>query len=192
MRKSLRDVRMFLLISSVLLLSGCHLLERKAVKSEEVSKREIAADLSGYYGGGSIPAFVFRRIRAGEFEMGSPLSEKNRGMDENGRDGHPVRVKISKSFLIMETEVTQSQWYQVMGNNPSRFRGPDCDNYDYNKGICPDHPVESVSWDNTQIFIKALNRLSGLRGCKGVPKDPRGCYRLPTEAEWEYVVKAGK
>ena len=182
MRKS---VRMFLLISSVLLLSGCHLLERKSVKSEEVSKRGIANV-------GSIPRFSFRQIPAGVFEMGSPRSEKSRELDESGKDGHPVRVEISKSFLIMETEVTQSQWYQVMRNNPSLFKiAINCVNYDKVRKMCPDHPVEQVSWDMVQVFIKELNALSGLSGCKGSPKDPRGCYRLPTEAEWEYAVRAG-
>jgi TonB family protein len=63
-------------------------------------------------------------------------------------------------------EVTQEQWYAVMGNNPS-----------YNKGSTL--PVESVSWDDIQQFITKLNLQTGQK------------YRLPTEAEWEYAARAG-
>jgi formylglycine-generating enzyme required for sulfatase activity len=65
-------------------------------------------------------------------------------------------------------EVTQQEWQQVMGSNPSWFRdcGPDC-------------PVERVSWHQVQAFIGRLNRLSSQR------------FRLPTEAEWEFACRAG-
>jgi formylglycine-generating enzyme required for sulfatase activity len=64
-------------------------------------------------------------------------------------------------------EVTQAQWEAVMGNNPSRFKGPN-------------RPVEMVSWDDAQAFIAALNR-----------RNDGYVYRLPTEAEWEYACRAG-
>ena len=67
-----------------------------------------------------------------------------------------------------ETEVTQELWEAVMGSNPSRFIG---DNQ---------LPVERVSWDDCQKFIKELNRLTGKE------------FRLPTEAEWEYAARGGK
>jgi len=68
-----------------------------------------------------------------------------------------------------ETEVTQSQWKEVMGYNPSYFKncGDDC-------------PVENVSWNDVKEFIRRLNQKEG--GNK---------YRLPTEAEWEYACRAG-
>ena len=197
MRESLRDVRIFFGMSlslGCLILLGCYLLERKLVKSEKSEKRGIASvnATRGVAQSGSIPDFVFRRIPAGEFKMGSPQTERGRRSNESGRDGHPVRVSISKGFDMMETEVTQSQWYQVMRSNPSLFKiAINCVNYDKVRKMCPDHPVEQVSWDMVQVFIKELNALSGLSGCKGSPKDPRGCYRLPTEAEWEYAVRAG-
>jgi formylglycine-generating enzyme required for sulfatase activity len=65
--------------------------------------------------------------------------------------------------------VTQSQWRAVMGNNPSHFQqcGADC-------------PVEGVSWEDVQDFIRRLNAREG-----------HTKYRLPTEAEWEYAARAG-
>lgn len=81
-------------------------------------------------------------------------------------------VRISeKNFLMGRFEVTQAQWASVMGNNPSWF--PDAD-----------HPVEHVSRDDCQEFLKKLNaspeaKKSGLM------------FRLPTEEEWEYACRAG-
>jgi formylglycine-generating enzyme required for sulfatase activity len=102
----------------------------------------------------------FVLIPAGEFQMGS---------DDGEQDEKPVhRVRISKAFYLGEYEVTQGQWQAVMGNNPSRFKGD------------PNLPVEGVSWDDVQEFIRRLNAKEG--GTK---------YRLPTEAEWEYAARAG-
>ncbi len=105
----------------------------------------------------------FVRIPSGEFMMGSPTSEKGRKDDEIQH-----RVTISRDFYLGKYEVTQGQWKAVMGNNPSLFSscGDDC-------------PVEKVSWDNVQEFIKKLNAKN------------EGTYRLPTEAEWEYAARAG-
>jgi formylglycine-generating enzyme required for sulfatase activity len=74
---------------------------------------------------------------------------------------------VSKGFYLQATEVTQRQWEAVMGTNPSHFKGPD-------------RPVESVSWEDAQEFLKKLNAKE---------KDSR--YRLPTEAEWECACRAG-
>jgi formylglycine-generating enzyme required for sulfatase activity len=104
----------------------------------------------------------FVPIPAGWFMMGSPSDEPGRDSDETQH-----RVTISRSFYMQTTEVTQGQWKAVMGSNPSSFSscGDDC-------------PVENVSWNDIQEFIKKLNR-------KG-----EGTYRLPTEAEWEYAARA--
>jgi formylglycine-generating enzyme required for sulfatase activity len=102
----------------------------------------------------------FRRIPGGSFRMGSPTSEE--GRYDNERQ-YTVRVG---QFWVGETEVTQAQWQAVMGSNPSYFKGSDL-------------PVEKVSWDDIQEFIKKLNARTGER------------FRLPTEAEWEYAARAG-
>ena len=104
----------------------------------------------------------FVLIPAGSFTMGSsPGTGRSRE--------RPSRiVNISNSFYLQTTEVTQRQWKKVMGNNPSKFKG------------CDDCPVEEVSWNDTQDFINKLNEI-----------EAGEAYRLPTEAEWEYAVRAG-
>ncbi len=106
--------------------------------------------------------FVY--INPGNFMMGSPSSEPDRDSDEKQH-----RVTLTKGFYMQTTEVTQGQWQEVMGYNPSKF------------SICGDNcPVENVSWNDVQEFIKKLNKRSG-----------KLKYRLPTEAEWEYACRAG-
>ena len=127
----------------------------------------------------------FKRIEKGSFGMGSPIIERGRDDDEG-----PVHVEISKPFEIMTKELTQNQWFQVMGNNPSRFKEEKhCD--DHSNGMCPNNPVERVSWNNVQEYIKKLNESLGQTGCNGTPQSKKGCYRLPTEAEWEYATRGG-
>ena len=103
----------------------------------------------------------FSCIPAGEFIMGSPSSEPGHNSDEIEH-----KVKISRSFEMQMTEVTEAQWEAVMGSNPSNFKGAN-------------RPVENVSWDDVQGFITKFNqRRDGYT------------YRLPTEAEWEYAARA--
>ena len=108
----------------------------------------------------------FVGIPAGSFVMGSPE-------DEAGRYSNEVQheVRISRGFWMGRYEVTQGEWEAVMGENPSYF------------GVCGARcPVEMVSWDDVQEFIRRLNERESGSGYE---------YRLPTEAEWEYAARAG-
>ncbi len=98
-------------------------------------------------------------IRPGCFVMGSETGDS---------DEVPMhRVQISEPFYLGKYEVTQAQWEALMQDNPSYFRGPK-------------NPVESVTWDMCQEFIKRLGK-----------KAPGRKFSLPTEAQWEYACRAG-
>ena len=97
--------------------------------------------------------------------MGSPDGQ---GSD----DEHPRHQVTVAPFYIGKYPVTQAQWQAVMGNNPSHFTGAD-------------RPVERVSWDDCQEFLRKLNATVETHGRASLP------FRLPTEAEWEYACRAG-
>ncbi|MDL1964998.1 MAG: formylglycine-generating enzyme family protein, partial [Deltaproteobacteria bacterium] len=106
----------------------------------------------------------FVLIKPGTFMMGSSADESGRDNDETQHS-----VTLTKKFYIQTTEVTQEQWRKAMKSNPSYFKdsGEDC-------------PIESVSFDDCQEFIRKLNK-----------QENTNKYRLPTEAEWEYACRAG-
>ena len=101
-------------------------------------------------------------IEGGTFMMGPIADEKWKPWDQ---EGQLHRVNLS-SFYISKYEVTQEIWETVMENNPSTFYGVK-------------RPVENVSWEDCQVFIKKLNALTGRK------------YRLPYEAEWEFAARGG-
>jgi formylglycine-generating enzyme required for sulfatase activity len=112
-------------------------------------------------------------IPAGVFRMGSPASEVERGTDE----GPQREVTISQPFYMSINPVTQRQFEMVMGYNPSYFNT--------GKGGGPEHPVERISWDEAVTFCRRLSELPE-------EKAAGRCYRLPTEAEWEFACRAGQ
>lgn len=85
-----------------------------------------------------------------------------------GNDEKPVHTVNLSDFQIGKYEVTQADWRDVMGSNPSYFKN------------CDDCPVEQVSWNDIQDFLKELNTKYSGKG-----------YRLPTEAEWEFAARGG-
>ena len=106
--------------------------------------------------------FVY--ISPGSFIMGSMSDVPGRDDDETQH-----KVTLTRGFYIQTTEVTQGQWKKIMQKNPAYFWrcGKDC-------------PIENVSWKDVQDFIRKLNEREG-----------KDTYRLPTEAEWEYVCRTG-
>ena len=144
-------------------LQAWHMDHRTMEKtSEDVAKcdhamalrlKPFVASLPGYIKdkgcGRVIPASDMIAIPGGKFVM--------------TRDDKKLAVS---AFRMQRTEVTQLQWMIVMGNNPSRDVGPD-------------RPVENVSWNDCQEFIKRASALDGVQ------------YRLPKEAEWEFACRAG-
>lgn len=106
---------------------------------------------------GSGVSMRLRLVPAGKFMMG-----------DEGRPGHSAKqreVTISKRFFMGIYEVTQRQYQQLVGKNPSADKGDD-------------NPVETVSWDEVIAFCKKLSEKTGKK------------VRLPTEAEWEYACRA--
>lgn len=124
----------------------------------------------------------FVLIPAGEFTMGT-------------YDGLPYeqpvhKVRLSRPFYLGKYEVTQAQWMELMGSNPSYFvnlpgevvaaAGPGVGGAANATRRLLDRPVDRVSWNQVQEFIRRLNA-----------KEGHEKYRLPTEAEWEYAARAG-
>jgi len=123
-------------------------------------------------------------IPAGKFMMGQTESEKQWLIATAGEMRYKAsflkelprhEVRITQGFWLSKYEVTQGQWVAVMdGQNPAFFTeakvGQDWRN----------HPVEQVSWDEIQAFLKKLN-----------VNAEKEMYRLPSEAEWEYAARAG-
>lgn len=101
-------------------------------------------------------------VEGGTFTMGATSEQ---GSDAYGNEKPTHQVTLS-SFSISRYEVTQEEWYAVMRANSSNFKGDK-------------RPVENVSWDDCQTFLRILNAITGKQ------------FRLPTEAEWEFAARGG-
>ena len=157
--QSVAEVRMFL---------GVNVVNEETVISDAPEKPDEVTQIFSSISNEEIitvngVSFKMIRIEGGTFTMGA-TSEQGSDFDSSEKPTHQVTLS---SFSIGETEVTQELWQAVMGNNPSTFEGPK-------------RPVERVSWEDCQAFIRELNRLTGRN------------FRLPTEAEWEYAARGGQ
>ena len=107
-------------------------------------------------------SFTMVAVKGSTFTMGATVEQGSNFND----DEYPTHQVTLSDYYIGETEVTQELWKAVMGSNPSNFSGTNL-------------PVEKVSWDDCQTFIRKLNQLTGQT------------FRLPTEAEWEFAARGG-
>ena len=126
----------------------------------------------------------FIRITGGTFSMGSNTNERGRSADEA-----PVRQITLSPFMIAKYPVTQAEYREIMGSNPSHFRGDTL-------------PVEQVDWYSAIEYCNRRSQRENLRTVYTVIVDNEGIrtitwdrqangYRLPTEAEWEFACRAG-
>ncbi|VVB94638.1 Hercynine oxygenase [uncultured archaeon] len=144
-----KNFTMMFIVCVLLIVSGC--VQQDSVESQETFVNSIGIE--------------FVQIPAGEFNMGSSENYQNKTGKDDERPLH--HVVLSKSFYMGKYEVTQKQWREVMGTEPSLYKGDDL-------------PVDQVSWGDVHEFIKKLNEKEGTNK-----------YRLPSEAEWEYSARAG-
>ena len=129
--------------------------------------------------GGKLVVIETALIPSGSFRMG------NTGIYAGNADEIPAHsVTLTKSFLMGKNEITQKQYKDVVGINPSYFNGENL-------------PVEQVNWYEAGQFCNKLSTLAGLTPCYSGSGDSTVCdwnangWRLPTEAEWEYACRAG-
>ena len=107
----------------------------------------------------------FVQVTGADYQFGSPDNQEGNTYFEK-----QYNLLMSHTFWLSKYEITQAQWEAVMGYNPSTHKA---------LGPVTTQPVETVSWNDIQLFVDRLNTQAGGE-----------YYRLPTEAEWEFVAKA--
>jgi len=160
--------------------SGNHIIELKIGELSKNQSIQVKKDKLTYVGfefNEAVPDnMVF--VEGGTFIMGDVTG----GGDSKERPSHEVTIS---SFIIGKYEVTQSEWQNIMGSNPSYFKGGSL-------------PVETVNWFECVEFCNKLSLKEGLTPCYNGTDNNITCdwsangYRLPTEAEWEFAAKGGR
>lgn len=151
------------------------IIRRYVLFDFEVYVRRIEGQIEGH--GTDTHEMVL--IPKGEFMMGA--LETDEAAEDYEKPRH--RVVLTRDFLMGKYAVTQVLWENVMGTNPSKFKGPN-------------RPVEQVSWFDVVAFCNKLSEKEGLEPCYVITGERVECnwnakgYRLPTEAEWEYSAAA--
>lgn len=146
-----------------LLFSASKREERMAAEAAAKEKRESAYRADQIARKKAILGFKMVFVEGGSFTMGCTEEQK----DECFKPEQPAHLVFVRSYKICKNPVSQRQWKELMGTNPSDI-------------INDDAPVTNVSWDDAQKFIVKLNEFMGTK------------YRLPTEAEWEYAARGGQ
>lgn len=165
-------VSLFLFLSLIFSLTACSQSENSDSSSEQPSANN-SLEVTNM----QIPE-NFVLIKGGSFQMGSPESEAWRSADETQ---HSVTIS---DFYMSKYELTQKEYEEIIGNNPSNFLGENL-------------PVENISWLDAVAYCNARSEKDGLTPVYSIlgqniswDRSANG-YRLPTEAEWEYACRAG-
>ena len=140
----------------------CYGLGWQGELPEELSEEEVEDTVDKHFVTVGNTSFAMVHIMGGTFDIGGTPEQ---GLFAAFDEKPSIQVTVS-SFYLAEIPVTQALWESVMGDNPSHFKGAN-------------QPVERVSWEDCQEFIKKLSLLAHIK------------FRLPTEAEWEYAARGG-
>lgn len=143
--------------------SVCYGMGWQGELPEELIEEEEEESIDKHYVSVGNVSFAMISVEGGTFDLGATPEQ---GLYAAFDEKPSIQVTVS-SFYLAEVPVTQAIWTTIMGDNPSHFKG---DNL----------PVERVSWEDCQEFIKRLNIQTGIK------------FRLPTEAEWEYAARGGQ
>lgn len=143
--------------------SVCYGMGWQGELPEELIEEEEEESIDKHYVSVGNVSFAMISVEGGTFDLGATPEQ---GLYAAFDEKPSIQVTVS-SFYLAEVPVTQALWTAIMGDNPSHFKG---DNL----------PVERVSWEDCQEFIKRLNIQTGIK------------FRLPTEAEWEYAARGGQ
>ena len=163
-----KEVHPILSASRELSASAETAMEQARLSSAESSSEQADHGMTNTIGMKLVP------IAKGKLQMGSLVRDEGYRYAERQHE-----VTLTRDYYLGAFEVTQAQYWKLMGNNPSYFQGDMVEG-----GESSTHPVDRVSWEDAVEFCKRLSALPEEKAAGRV-------YRLPTEAEWEYACRSG-